>query len=46
MKALVYIGTSLDGFIAKKNDDIEWLTQFQNKEVGQEYEEFMKRCIN
>jgi len=43
MKAIVYIGTSLDGFIAKKNDDIEWLTQFQNAEVGQEYEEFMKR---
>ena len=43
MKAIVYIGTSLDGFIAKKNDDIEWLTQFQNEEVGREYEEFMKR---
>lgn len=43
MKAIVYIGTSLDGFIAKKNDDIEWLTQFQNPEVHQDYEEFINR---
>ena len=24
----VFIGTSLDGFIARKNDDIAWLTEY------------------
>ena len=43
MRTIVYIGTSLDGFIAKKNDDIEWLTQFQNAEVHEYYAEFMNR---
>ena len=43
MRTIVYIGTSLDGFIARKNDDIEWLTQFQNAEVHQHYEEFINR---
>ena len=43
MKAIVYIGTSLDGFIARKNGDIEWLTQFANDEALRSYEEFMKR---
>jgi len=43
MRAIVYVGTSLDGFIAKNNDDIEWLVQFQNDEVQKEYEEFIKR---
>ena len=43
MRTIVYIGTSLDGFIAKKNDDIEWLTQFQNAEVHEYYAEFINR---
>jgi dihydrofolate reductase len=43
MKAIVYIGTSLDGFIAKKNDDIEWLVGCQNPEVHRYYEEFINR---
>ena len=43
MKTLVYIGTSLDGFIARKDGDIEWLTQFANEEAMHAYEEFMKR---
>src|SRR5258705_10152409 len=43
MKTIVYIGTSLDGFIARKDGDIEWLTQFANEEAMQAYEEFMKR---
>ena len=33
MKATVYIGTSLDGFIARKDGDIDWLTQFANDEA-------------
>jgi len=43
MKTTVYIGTSLDGFIARKDDDIEWLVKFQNPEVHQSYKEFLDR---
>jgi len=43
MRTSVYIGTSLDGFIAKTDGDIDWLTQFQNPEVYQDYEEFIAR---
>ncbi len=40
MKTTVCIGTSLDGFIARKDGDIDWLTQFANDEAIQAYEEF------
>ena len=43
MKTIVYIGTSLDGFIARKSGDIDWLTQFANDEAIHAYEEFMSR---
>ena len=43
MKTIAYIGTSLDSFIARKNGDIDWLTQFANDEAIHSYEEFMKR---
>ena len=43
MKTLVYIGTSLDGFIARKDGDIDWLTQFADDEAIYAYEEFMNR---
>jgi len=43
MKTTVYIGTSLDGFIARKDGDIDWLTQFANDEAIQAYEELIKR---
>jgi dihydrofolate reductase len=43
MRTIVYIGTSLDGFIARKDGNIDWLTQFANKETIHTYEEFMKR---
>ena len=43
MKSMVYIGTSLDGFIARKDGDIDWLTQFANDEAIHAYEEFMNR---
>jgi len=42
MKTSVYIGTSLDGFIAKTDGNIDWLTQFANDDAIQAYEEFMK----
>jgi dihydrofolate reductase len=37
----VYIGTSLDGFIARPNGEIDWLTQFADKEAFDSYDEFM-----
>src|SRR5437763_3287302 len=43
MKLKVYIGTSLDGFIARKDGDIDWLTQFANDEAIHAYEEFISR---
>ena len=43
MKTSVYIGTSLDGFIAREDGDIEWLVKYQNKEVGDSYVAFIKR---
>jgi dihydrofolate reductase len=41
MKTMVYIGTSLDGFIARKDGEIDWLTRFANDEAIHAYEEFM-----
>jgi len=43
MKTLVYIGTSLDGFIARKNGDFDWLEQFANDEAINAYKEFINR---
>ena len=43
MKTIVYIGTSLDGFIARQNGDIDWLNQFANEEAFQGYEELIAR---
>jgi dihydrofolate reductase len=41
MKTSVYIGTSLDGFIAKTDGNIDWLTQYANEDAVSAYEEFM-----
>lgn len=41
MKTSVYIGTSLDGFIAKADGNIDWLTQYANDDAIHAYEEFM-----
>src|ERR1043165_3361931 len=43
MRTTVYVGTSLDGFIARKDGDIDWLVKYQNKEVHDSYNEFIKR---
>src|SRR6186713_727435 len=37
MKSKVYIGTSLDGFIARKDGDFSWLSQFANDEAIKAY---------
>jgi dihydrofolate reductase len=41
MKTIVYIGTSLDGYIARKNGSIDWLVPFE-KPVRADYEDFIK----
>jgi dihydrofolate reductase len=43
MKTSVYIGTSLDGFIAKTDGNIDWLTQYANGDAIHAYEEFINR---
>ena len=43
MKTIVYIGSSLDGFIARKDGDINWLTQFANDEAIHAYKELISR---
>ena len=43
MKTIVYIGTSLDGFIARKDGDIDWLTRFANEEAINAYKELISR---
>ena len=42
MKTIVYIGTSLDGFIATKDGSIDWLTPYSSKEVFESYNQFIK----
>ncbi len=43
MKASVYIATSLDGFIARENGDLDWLPGVSGSEGGEDYgyKEFM-----
>jgi dihydrofolate reductase len=43
MRTIVYIGTSLDGFIARKDGNIDWLVQFANHEAIHAYEELLSR---
>ena len=41
MKTSVYIGTSLDGFIARMDGNIDWLTQYANDDAIHAYQEFI-----
>jgi dihydrofolate reductase len=43
IKASVFIATSLDGFIARANGDLDWLTEAQSTSTEQDYgyQEFM-----
>ena len=41
MKTSVYIGTSLDGFIARMNGDISWLTKYE-EDMREDYAAFIK----
>jgi dihydrofolate reductase len=42
MRTRAFIGTSLDGFIARTDGDIDWLVAFASPEVNATYEEFIK----
>src|SRR4051794_2148487 len=39
--AHVYIGTSLDGFIARTSGDIDWLIKFADQDAIESYNEFI-----
>ena len=43
MNTIVYVGTSLDGFIARTNGEFDWLSQFANDEAIRAYEELINR---
>ena len=43
MKISAYVGTSLDGFIARKDGDFTWLSKFATDEAITAYNEFMAR---
>jgi dihydrofolate reductase len=40
--AHVYIGTSLDGFIARTDGDIDWLVKYADADALEAYNEFMR----
>ena len=41
MKIILYIATSVDGFIARKNGSVDWLLEFGNSEEDYGYKEFL-----
>jgi len=43
MKTTAYIGTSLDGFIARQDGDISWLEKFADEDFFRAYDAFMDR---
>jgi dihydrofolate reductase len=42
MKTSVYIGASLDGFIARNDGDIDWLTPYSSDELFKAYVDFAR----
>jgi len=43
MKTIVYIGTSLDGFIARTDGDLDWLSRFADDDAIHAYQEFINK---
>ena len=42
-KIILYIATSLDGFIARKNGSVDWLSPYENGPEDYGYNEFYKK---
>ena len=40
-KVILYIATSLDGYIARKNGSVDWLAKYENTEEDYGYGEFL-----
>ena len=40
-KIILYVATSVDGFIARKNGSVDWLTQYNNSGEDFGYKEFL-----
>jgi dihydrofolate reductase len=40
-KIILYVATSIDGFIARKNGSVDWLTQYNNSGEDFGYKEFL-----
>lgn len=43
MRTAVYVGTSLDGFIAREDGSIDWLVEFDSPDVTEGFEKFISR---
>ena len=43
MKTSIYIGTSIDGYIAREDGSIDWLENYNNNEIFKNYSEFIKK---
>lgn len=41
IKTFIYIGVSLDGFIARSDGNLDWLIKFESPEVHKSYSEFI-----
>lgn len=41
MKTFIYIGTSIDGFIAREDGDIDWLVKYESSEINESFTEYM-----
>ena len=42
IKVILYVATSLDGFIARKNGSVDWLTDYENKGEDYGYHDFLE----
>jgi dihydrofolate reductase len=43
MKVSAYVGISMDGYLARKDGDFEWLTVFADENANKAYESFLQR---